>query len=364
MPFLQHCSWAMRALIKSSHAPEAAVPAHGEHQKQQLPRSGKKLQHPSPTQESELQNPKNIGHPCSRMVAVGAPGVHILPGGPSQTWGSLPAPPRSNPASHCIFPTLQPQNPPRTMLWPLMGHTKMMQPMPRSSSFPHVFIYSLPCILCLQIFSCRRDSQGRLLQPLLVSVSHWIVCLNHSSKLWGFLCLHKGTLHKHGRGEGVKMHPQEWIWVLSVAWIDFHHLRATVFHQHSNPRLLHHYAQYSSQDLLCFTTSLWEFYGKTEQIFILMGETFKYWSLAHPRCMTNLQSLQSQFLLLFLTLIHSDQFIYEIHSQFRLTTIPIFTKTRGLKDYNNLLFHSLQFSQNMSFEQCNYRSFAWTNCYF
>lgn len=41
--------------------------------------------------------------------------------------------------------------------------------------------------------------------------------------------------------------------------------------------------------------------------------------------------------------------------------LPAFTKTRGLKDYcvhNHLLFYSFQFSQNMCFKQCDYRSFT------
>lgn len=153
----------MRALIKSSCAPEAVVPAHGEHHKQQPPRSGKKA---PPPRQVNCKILKNIGHTCFKTVAIRAPGMHIIPAAlsccssifwdfhSSQTWGSPCQAPQ--PVQDCIPHQLP--NPPShrihlgMMLWPYRGCANMMQPMPRSSSFPQVFIYSLPCILCLQIF--------------------------------------------------------------------------------------------------------------------------------------------------------------------------------------------------------------------
>lgn len=155
----------------------------------------------------------------------------------------------------------------------------MMQPMPRSSSFPQVFIYSLPCILCLQIFLLQEGFLRRLLQPvwksfiLVVSVSHWIVGLNHSSKLpliWGFLCLHKGTLQEPGRVNensfsGINMSFKsclDWFSPLDSCSVSPVQQSRTAIPL--SPIL-------TIQDLLCFRISLWEFYGKTEHIFYING---------------------------------------------------------------------------------------------
>lgn len=121
----------------------------------------KKPQHPLTqlTQATELQNPKNIGHSCFRMVAAGAAGMHIVPAAAfsvaaTAARAGVPCQP-PQPGQHCIpqqLPSPRPRTHPGTMLRPHRGRAKMMQPVPRSSSSPQAFIYSLPCILCLQTF--------------------------------------------------------------------------------------------------------------------------------------------------------------------------------------------------------------------
>lgn len=191
----------MRALIKPSCAPKAAVPAHGEHQKQQLTRSGKKLQHPptQPTQVSELQNPKNIGHSCFRSTRDAHHSCSPVLLQQHFLW-LLPS--QSSRASH-ITPSPPALNPPRNDALASQGPCRNDATSATLFLASSMFIYSLPCILCLQIFllaggipreGCSSPC-GSLLFCLFLSHTE----LLFESKLT-LLCLHKGTLQEPGRG--------------------------------------------------------------------------------------------------------------------------------------------------------------------
>lgn len=185
----------------SSHKPlcaPKAEPAHGEHHKQQLPRSCKKLQHPL-TEVNELQKPKNPGPTCFRSVAMGAQGctsfLQPCPAAAAFSVASTAAP--------------QAQNPPRGDAPASQGQAKVMQPMPRSPLFPQVFIYSLPCILCLQIFllaggiprkGCSAPVEGFYSACFCLTLNCLFESQLKTNLVWGFLCLHKGTLQEPGRG--------------------------------------------------------------------------------------------------------------------------------------------------------------------
>lgn len=96
------------------------------------------------------------------------------------------------------------------MLRPDTGPAKMTQPKPRSSLCPRVFIYSLPCVLCLQIFllagGIPREGCSSPCGSLLFCLFFCLTrnCLFESqlktNLVQGFLCPHKGTLQEPGRG--------------------------------------------------------------------------------------------------------------------------------------------------------------------
>lgn len=204
----------------------------------------------SPTKASNLQNPKNTGHTCSTFPAIRAPGAahhfpleqHLLwlpqqqPDPQDPTLTSVP-----QPAQHCTphqlsqnaYHQIHPGN-------ASLAVTQVMQKwcnQRRTFSFPQAFIYSLPCVLRLQIFLLREgflvkaapDRIGSLFIPL-VSLSYCLFELQLKTNLiQGFLCSHKQRLQKRGRKGWLKINSQELIRVLTVALTDSQHLTATGF---------------------------------------------------------------------------------------------------------------------------------------
>lgn len=204
----------------------------------------------SPTKASKLQNPKNNGHTCSTVRCYqSTQGSTSLQQGISwwssthcafhssrQTQGvpSLQAPHRLPSTAPCISGP----GTPTTKSTSRMLNVKMTQSMPHSFSFPQAFIYSLPCILHLQIF-LRQEGFLAKAAPAHMEVFHsaW-VCITltrlfesqlKTNLIQGFCCLHKGRLQKHGRKGWVNINSQELIRVLTVALTDSQHLTVTVF---------------------------------------------------------------------------------------------------------------------------------------
>lgn len=89
-PFCSDTAGAIRALIKktTTRAPKAAVLPDGEHQEQQIPRSGDTFQQLLAHHGQELQNPEDsgrtssgYGHTPAASPLCRAPGHHPTPQG-------------------------------------------------------------------------------------------------------------------------------------------------------------------------------------------------------------------------------------------------------------------------------------------
>lgn len=120
----------------------------------------------------------------------------------SQTRGVPP--PGKRPAAS---PALHPASAVPAQSGCYIGNAKMMQSTPHFS-FPQAFIYSLPSILCLQMFLLRegflvKAAPARVEVFYSVSFCFILNCLFESqlkpNLIQGFFCLHKERLQKHRR---------------------------------------------------------------------------------------------------------------------------------------------------------------------
>lgn len=196
----------------------------------------------------------------------------------SKTWGSPARPPQ--PIQHCI-PQQLPSPPPTESNQEQCS--SLARAMQKWCNQCHAFPCFLKClfIACPVFCACRSSSwqEGFLRKAAPAPVEGFysacfcltLNCLFESqlktNLVQGFLCLHKGTLQKPGRGSENSFSGTTVSCKSCLDWQPHCCTSTAIPHWYFIKSNTHK----SRCHLVCFIISLWEFYGKTEHIFCING---------------------------------------------------------------------------------------------
>lgn len=296
--FCSNTAWVIRVLIKKTlnnkrptHAPNAVVLADSEHQKQQILRSGQQL-------PAAAHPPRwGIGKILKEILKIPVPPAPHLSGQPFQQafscrssiyWGfpaearpegspltNTPKPPQQCPHIGCLLPPVPAREHQPSCY---TGNAIVIQLELYSFSFLQAFIYSVPCILHLQVFLLQEGflaEAAPICLEIFFSTCFCIIlkcCFEsqlRTNLIEGFFRLHKGRLQKHGRKGWVKNQcsgtntsfNSRFDWFATLGTYRFYttiliQVQYTINPDTNNTRCC----------LLCFLIKLREFYSKTEHI--------------------------------------------------------------------------------------------------